>query len=99
VITASPKPLRNYARVVNGPVWYPGERVEPLGWVTVHGWRTRVVFVPQDTNEGSAFAHHVVLIWTVGRHTYGVGFHNVRGIQQTLGLDKELVESMQLVGP
>lgn len=30
VITASPKPLRNYAKVVNGPAWYPGARVEPL---------------------------------------------------------------------
>lgn len=57
------------------------------------------MFVPQGTNEGSAFAHHVVLIWTVGGHTYGVGFHNVRGIHQTLRLDKELVESVQLVGP
>jgi hypothetical protein len=29
----------------------------------------RAVLVPSSTNAGSAFAEHVVLIWTVGRHT------------------------------
>lgn len=99
VITASPTPLRNYAKVVNGPAWYPKARVKPLTRLTINGWRTRAVFVPQATNDGSAFAHHVVLIWTVGQNTYGVGFHDVRGIQPTLKLDEELVGSMRLVGP
>jgi hypothetical protein len=44
--------------------------------VTIKGWRMRAVFVPEETNGGSAFMHHVVLIWTVGQHTYGVGFHD-----------------------
>lgn len=99
VITASPAPVRNDARVVNGPAWYPKARVEPLTWLTINGRRVRAVFVPQATNDGSAFAHHVVLIWTVGQHTYGVGFHDVRGLQRTLELDEELVESIRLVGP
>ena len=95
VLTASPHPLRNYAKVVNGTAWYPGARVQPLGWVTVNGWRMRAVFVPPDTNDGSAFASHVVLIWTVGSHTYGVGFHAVHGRHDALLLDEELVHGIR----
>jgi len=99
VITASPLPLRNFAKVVNGPAWYPRARVRPLGWVTVNGQRMRSVFVPPATNDGSAFAHHVVLIWTVRGHTYGIGFHNVHGIAQTLALDVALARWIKLVRP
>lgn len=99
VLTGSPKRLSNYAKVVNGPGWYPEARVKPLTWVTINGWRMRAVFVPQATNDGSSFAHHVVLIWSVGRHTYGVGFHDVTGIHPTLLLDEELARSIKLVGP
>jgi hypothetical protein len=59
----------------------------------------RAVFVPQGTNDGSAFANHVVLIWTVGRHTYGVGFHVVKSLRQTLLLDRELARHLRLVRP
>jgi hypothetical protein len=59
----------------------------------------RPLFVPQESNDGSAFMHHVVLIWTVGDHTYGIGFHDVRGIRQTLALDRELAQGLELVGP
>lgn len=99
VITASPKPLHDYAKVVNGPAWYPKARVKPLAWLTVNGWRIRLVFVPADTNDGSAFAHHVVLIWTVGQHTYAAGFHNFAGMQATLQLDRQLAASIKLVSP
>jgi len=57
------------------------------------------VYVPRATNEGSAFADHVVLIWTVGDHTYGFGFHNVHGPRQTLDLDVELAGGIRLVTP
>jgi hypothetical protein len=99
VLVGSPTPLRNYAKVVNGPAWYPKARVKALGWVTIEGRRMRVVFVPPAWNDGSAFAPHVVLVWTVGGHTYGVGFHNVTGISQTLRRDEELAKSIKLVGP
>jgi hypothetical protein len=59
----------------------------------------RAVFVPEETNDGSAFMHHVVLIWTVGQHTYGVGFHDTRGVRETLLLDEKLVRHITLVGP
>ena len=99
VITASPGPLRNYAKVVNGPAWYPNERVRTLGWVNVNGWRMRSVYVPPETNDGSAFMHHVVLIWTVRQHTYAVGFHNIKGLRQTLLLDEELAKHIKIVRP
>jgi len=99
VITASPRPLRNYAKVVNGPAWYPNERVRALGWVNINGWRMRSIYVPPETNDGSAFMHHVVLIWTVGQHTYGVGYHNIKGLHQTLLLDKGLAKHIKLVRP
>ena len=99
VLTASPHPLTNYAKVVNGPAWYPTARVKVLGWADANGQRMREVYVSPETNEGSAFAGHVVLIWTTGGHTYGVGFHNLHGINSALALDLELVRSMKLVRP
>jgi hypothetical protein len=97
-MTASPRPLRDYAKVVNGPPWYQGQRVRPLAWVNVRGTRMRAVYVPPATNDGSAFMHHVVLIWTVGRHTYGIGFHAIAGIQKALLLDLALARHIKLVG-
>jgi len=99
VLTASPGALHNDAKVVNGPAWYPTARVKPLAWVTINGWRMHAVFVPPATNDGSAFARHVVLIWTLGEHTYAVGFHNVEAIHQTLRFDEELARNIRLVRP
>jgi hypothetical protein len=99
VITASPRPLTNDAKLVNGPAWYPRARVRPVGWVNIKGWRMRVVYVPPATNDGSAFMHHVVLVWSDAGHTYGIGFHNMRGIRQTLLIDEELARHIKLVGP
>ena len=97
VITASPTRLNNYPKFVNGPAWGRGERVKPLAWVTIGGWRMRAVFV-SPTND-SIFVHHVVLIWTVGWHTYGIGFHDITTVRETLQLDKELARHIELVRP
>ena len=99
VIVASPRPLRNDAKVVNGPAWYPGARVRPLHSLTVNGWRMRAVYAPVKTNAGSAFMRHVVLIWTVRGHTYGIGFHNVHGLGATLDLDAALARGVRLIKP
>jgi hypothetical protein len=99
VIVTSPRAIREDAKFVNGPAWYPGARAQPLRSLTLNGWRMRAVYVPHETNEGSAFADHVVLIWTVGAHTYGFGFHNVRDLGQTLDLDLELAGGIRLVTP
>jgi hypothetical protein len=99
VIVASPRPLRSNAKVVNGPAWYPSARVRPLHSLTLNRWRIRAVYVPPGKNEGSAFASHVVLIWTVSGHTYGVGFHNVHGLRRTFDLDVALARGIMLVAP
>jgi hypothetical protein len=99
VIVASPRALRSDAKVVNGPAWYPSARVRPLRSLTISGWRMRAVYVSPRTNEGSAFQRHVVLIWMVGGHTYGVGFHNVHGLRPTLDHDAALVRGVKLVAP
>jgi len=57
----------------------------------------RAVFAPAATNDGSAFANHVVLIWTVGAHTYAIGFHAFIGIARALELDKEVAAYVRLV--
>ena len=99
MITASPKPLASYAKVVNGPAWYPKARVRPVGRVNINGWGMRAVYVPPATNDGSAFMQHVVLVWSDAGHTYGIGFHNTRGIHRTLLLDEALARHVKLVGP
>jgi hypothetical protein len=98
VITAAPRPLSNYAKAVDGPGWSPTAHVLPLAWVTTSRWRMRAVFVSPDTNE-SAFAHHIAMVWTVGAHTYAVGFHNFTGMLATLRLDQQLAPWIELVGP
>jgi hypothetical protein len=99
VIVAAPGALRNDAKLVNGPAWYPSARVRPLRSLTINGWRMRAVYVPPGTNDGSAFAHHVVLIWTVGGHTYGIGFHRGENVRETLDLDSALARGVRLVAP
>ena len=59
----------------------------------------RAVYVPRATNDGSAFADHVALIWTVAGHAYGIGFHKVHGLGQTLDLDVALAQAVTLVAP
>jgi hypothetical protein len=59
----------------------------------------RAVYVSPRTNEGSAFQRHVVLIWTVSGHTYGVGFHNVHGVRPTFDLDVALARGVRLIAP
>ena len=99
VINGSPRPARNAAKLVNGPAWYPGARVRPLHSLTINRWRMRAVYVPVKTNAGSAFMRHVVLIWTVRGHTYGIGFHNVHGLDATLDLDADLARGVRLIVP
>jgi hypothetical protein len=98
-ITASPRLLQNYAKLVNGPAWYSRARVRSLGSVEVNGKRLHALYVPPATNDGSMFMHHVVLVWSVNGHTYGFGFHNTRGIRRTLLLDEHLAAHFRLVGP
>ena len=69
VMQASPEPVRSLSRMINGPGWYPGARVVPLGKVHVGEWTMREVYADPATNEGSAFSDHVALVWTAEGHT------------------------------
>jgi hypothetical protein len=96
VLVASPRPVRNLAKLVNGPAWHSGQHEQVLGHSTINGWHVTSFFVPPATNDGSAFAGHVVLAWTTGGHSYAVGFHNIDGRRATLSLDRTLVRSVVL---
>jgi hypothetical protein len=96
VIVASPHPVRNLARLVNGPAWIVGEHEQVLGHETINGWNVTSLFVPPAANDGGAFAGHVVLAWTTGGHSYAVGFHDIDGEAATLALDNALVRSIRL---
>lgn len=98
-ITAAPTVIEDGARLVNGPGWVRGMHVRPLGTLRVNGWHVRAVFVPPASNGGSAFSGHVVLIWTARGRTYGVGFHDIDGVQKTLALGTQLLRSLALVAP
>ncbi len=99
VITGAPTELKDATKVVNGPIWRDicPCRVRPIRSLRINGWKIQAVFVPPAANEGSAFAGHVVMIWTVSGHTYGAGFHDLDGVRQTLRRDEELVRAMKLV--
>jgi hypothetical protein len=94
VIKGSPRPIRDYRRVPYAPYWRRGERADVGGWIAVHGWRARWVFVPHQTD--NIFAGHVVLAWTTGGHTYAVGFHDWNR-HVTRAMDLELVRHMRMV--
>ena len=96
IIQASPRPVPNYAKAIDGGGWYRGATVKLLGWVPLAGGRARLVFVP-GTND-TAFRGHLVLVWTTGGHTYAVGFHDVLGRRKTLLLDEALAKHIRLVG-
>ena len=99
MLTASPMRLTDYAKLVNGPAWFPGQRVRRLATVEIDGVPMSSFYVSPLTNDGSAFMQHVVLAWSRDGHTYGIGFHNTRRIHRALLWDEELVRHIRLVGP
>jgi hypothetical protein len=70
-----------------------------MGAVTVDGTRMRWYFVPAQANEGSAFMHHLVLVWNASGHTYAYGFHVVTTSRDARALDVEVVEHLVEVRP
>lgn len=85
--------------MINGPGWYPGARVIPLGTVRVGGWTMREVYADPATNEGSSFSGHLVLVWTSGGHTYALGFHQAGSRHETRKLNLAVARSVSLVSP
>jgi hypothetical protein len=99
VLQAAPEPVRSLPRMINGPGWYPGASVVPLGIVEVGGWKMREVYADPATNDGSAFSGHIVLVWTAGGHTYAIGFHKAGSRRETRMLNDAVAGSVTLVSP
>jgi hypothetical protein len=96
VIRGSPRPVHDYATALGVLGLDPAKRVRVGGWITLHGWRARWVFVPLRGNE-SIFLGHLALVWTTGGHTYAVGFHDWNPRAVTRAMDLELVRHIRLV--
>ena len=98
-IVASPRPLANTARLVNGPAWFPSERTVPGRIVAIGARRMREVWVPAATNDASSFSDHLALVWTEHGHSYAIGFQRVHGIAEARLLNFELARGLVLVRP
>jgi hypothetical protein len=99
VVQGAPEIVRNPARAIDGPAMLPGSRVQALGTVMVNGNLMHWYFVPPDLNIGSAFAHHLVLVWTSTGHTYAYGFHDVDGIAKARTRDLQLARHLVMIRP
>jgi hypothetical protein len=99
VVQGAPRVVRDPARAINGPGWYRGDRVEAHGVARIAGQTMRWYYVRPNLNEGSAFAHHLVVVWTESGHTYAYRFHVVTTLAETRALDLELVRHVSMVRP
>ena len=99
VITASPRVIRDPAKLLNGPGWYHGAAERRLGSPILSGRKRWVYFVPPATNDGSSFAGHIVVLWSQDGHSYAVGFHDLRGVKITEQLNALLVSGIRMVAP
>jgi hypothetical protein len=99
VLQAAPRTVSSLARAVDGPGWYPGASVRTIRTLLLRDWTVQEIAVPLATNEGSAFARHLVLVWTVRGHTYAIGFHRAGSLQRTRALNARVVRSIRLIPP
>lgn len=98
-LLGAPRVIRNPARAIDGPGMFPGSRVQSRGTVTIAGKTMHWYYVPPDLNQGSAAAHHLVLVWNASGHTYSYGFHVVSTFAAARALDLELVRHLVTVHP
>lgn len=96
VIQASPHSV-DLVEAVDGPGTNGKYQVDIGGRLTVGRWHGSWVFVDSRTNPDSAFMGHLVFVWTVGGHTYAVGFHAVSTLLTAAAMDYELVRHVSLV--
>lgn len=94
IIQGSPRP-RSPARFAHGPAWGPGANVETVGHERLRGRIAQWIEVPEG--EGSALGGHLLLMWTEGEHTYGIGFHGYDTGARTL--DLTVARSSTMVSP
>jgi hypothetical protein len=99
VLQASPSVVPDPAKAIDGPGWYKGASVRPLGIETLNGRTVRFYYVPPATNDGSAFAGHVAMVWSENGHTYAVGFHNILRQHTTEQLNVALLRGIRFIAP
>jgi hypothetical protein len=95
VIQAAPRPEAIAPFIYLEAVSHTVGAVQVTGTRSIRGRRYTVVLVPMAN--GGAFAGHTVLVWTIGGHTYGLGFH--QHDPGALALDIAVVRSVVLVRP
>jgi hypothetical protein len=98
-LQGAPHVVSSPARAIDGPGMVPGSHVRPRGKVGVAGKVMHWYFVPPATNEGSAYAGHLVLVWNADGHTYAYGFHVLETFAIARALDLELVRHLFTVRP
>lgn len=99
VLDGAPKIVRNPAMAIDGPTMVAGSRVERRGRLQVGRIRGWFYYVPFDTNIGSAFTGHLVMVWNAAGHTYAYGFHVVHGIAGARAFDLEVAKHLVTVRP
>jgi hypothetical protein len=99
VVVGAPKIVRNPARAIDGPTMIAGSRVERLGRLHVAAIRGWFYYVPFNSNVGSAFTGHLVMVWNASGHTYAYGFHVVDGMAEARTLDLEVAKHLAIVRP
>lgn len=100
VVEASPDVASNPSLMVNGPIHESqGQLPQSLGSIDVGPWAMEFVYVPYRAGSGSIMQHHLMLLWTVGGHTYAEGFHvyGKGGMRLARKLDVAEAEHMRLV--
>ena len=97
VVQAAPHVVGPTAAVNGGIAPDQGYPIQPMGVTHVHGRLMRWYFVPPD--HGTAFAGHLVLIWSAYGHTYCYGFHVLDTLEHVRAFDRELVAHLKMVYP
>lgn len=98
-LQGAPRVIVNPARAIDGPAMFRGSRVDPRGKVRVAGKLMHWYFAPPATNQGSAFAGHLVLVWNSDGHTYAYGFHVLQTLAAARALDLELARHLVATRP
>jgi hypothetical protein len=95
VIIGSPRRM-SAREIISSPLPPPAQvPVVVEGSVVIHGRPAQVVRVPPSS--ATAFGEHLVLVWTVGDHTYALGVHGTD--PGARALDLALAASVHLVQP
>lgn len=97
VMEATPFRTTRYD-VIAGGATIRASNVRVLGWAEIAGRHMRWIMVSQNA-EGSDMAGHIMLVWSAGRHTYALGFHDLWGEPLNEALDVAVAQHLRMVQP